>query len=67
MSAIYRAEVIGSMLRPAYLKDARREHDAGRLATWEFKQVEDRAVGEMIALQEQCGVDVITDGEMRRT
>ncbi|MGH8014262.1 MAG: cobalamin-independent methionine synthase II family protein [Candidatus Binataceae bacterium] len=67
MAAIYRAEVIGSMLRPAYLKDARREHDEGRLATGEFKQVEDRAVDEAIALQERCGVDVVTDGEMRRT
>ncbi|HEV2170703.1 MAG TPA: cobalamin-independent methionine synthase II family protein [Candidatus Binatus sp.] len=63
----YRAEVIGSMLRPEYLKDARRRWEAGSMATRDFKRIEDRAVDEMIALQERCGVDVITDGEMRRT
>jgi 5-methyltetrahydropteroyltriglutamate--homocysteine methyltransferase len=63
----YRAEVIGSMLRPEYLKDARKRWEAGSMATRDFKRVEDRAVDEMIALQERCGVDVVTDGEMRRT
>ena len=63
----YRAEVIGSMLRPQYLKDARKRWEAGKLPTLEFKRVEDRAVDEMIALQQRCGVDVVTDGEMRRT
>src|SRR5262245_5960631 len=67
MGNTYRAEVIGSLLRPQYLKDARKQWEAGRLSTREFKQIEDRAVDEMIALQEQCGLDVITDGEMRRT
>jgi 5-methyltetrahydropteroyltriglutamate--homocysteine methyltransferase len=63
----YRAEVIGSMLRPQYLKDARKRWEAGNLPTLEFKRAEDRAVDEMIALQQRCGVDVVTDGEMRRT
>jgi 5-methyltetrahydropteroyltriglutamate--homocysteine methyltransferase len=63
----YRAEVIGSMLRPQYLKDARKRWEAGKLPTLEFKRVEDRAVDETIALQQRCGVDVVTDGEMRRT
>jgi 5-methyltetrahydropteroyltriglutamate--homocysteine methyltransferase len=63
----YRAEVIGSMLRPQYLKDARKRWEVGNLPTLEFKRVEDRAVDEMIALQQRCGVDVVTDGEMRRT
>jgi 5-methyltetrahydropteroyltriglutamate--homocysteine methyltransferase len=63
----YRAEVIGSMLRPDYLKQARARWEARQLSTREFKQVEDRAVDEMIATQERCGVDVVTDGEMRRT
>ena len=63
----YRAEVIGSMLRPEYLKAARKQWEAGSLVTREFKRVEDRAVDEMLALQERCGVDVVTDGEMRRT
>jgi 5-methyltetrahydropteroyltriglutamate--homocysteine methyltransferase len=67
VSNIHRAEVIGSLLRPEYLKQARRDWEAGKLKTRDFKRVEDRAVNEMIALQESCGVDVVTDGEMRRT
>jgi 5-methyltetrahydropteroyltriglutamate--homocysteine methyltransferase len=63
----YRAEVIGSLLRPDYLKDARAQWEAGQISTRAFKEIEDRAVDEMIALQERCGVDVVTDGEMRRT
>ncbi len=67
MTAFYHAEVIGSMLRPDYLKDARKRWQGGEMPTLEFKRVEDRAVDESMALQERCGVDVITDGEMRRT
>ncbi len=67
MTKLYRAEVIGSMLRPQYLKEARKRWEAKEIGTRAFKQIEDRAVDEMIALQERCGVDVVTDGEMRRT
>jgi 5-methyltetrahydropteroyltriglutamate--homocysteine methyltransferase len=67
MATIYRAEVIGSLLRPAYLKEARRAWEAGQLSTPEFKRHEDRAVDAAIALQEEAGLDIITDGEMRRT
>ena len=63
---IYRAEVVGSLLRPQYLQQARTEWEVGDLSTAAFKVVEDKAVDEVIALQEDCGVDVITDGEMRR-
>jgi 5-methyltetrahydropteroyltriglutamate--homocysteine methyltransferase len=65
--AIYRAEVVGSLLRPAYLKQARLDLAADRLSLRQFKQIEDRAVDEAIALQEECGLDVVTDGEMRRS
>ncbi|HEX5688656.1 MAG TPA: cobalamin-independent methionine synthase II family protein, partial [Roseiflexaceae bacterium] len=51
---------------PDYLKDARRKHEAGELGDAEFKQVEDRSVDDSIALQNDAGLDVITDGEMRR-
>jgi len=67
MATIYRAEVIGSMLRPAWLKQARTDFAAGRILAAHFKRVEDRAVDEAIALQERCGVDLVTDGEMRRS
>ena len=67
MAVNYRAEVIGSMLRPQYLKDARKKWETSTMATRDFKRIEDRAVNEAIALQEKCGLDTITDGEMRRT
>jgi 5-methyltetrahydropteroyltriglutamate--homocysteine methyltransferase len=63
---MYRSDVVGSLLRPAYLKVARARHEAGELSDTLFKQIEDRAVDEAIALQERAGVEVITDGEMRR-
>jgi methionine synthase II (cobalamin-independent) len=67
VATLYRAEVIGSMLRPAYLKEARQKWESGQLSTRDFKRVEDRAVDDALAVQEQAGVDVVTDGEMRRT
>jgi 5-methyltetrahydropteroyltriglutamate--homocysteine methyltransferase len=62
----YRSDVVGSLLRPAYLKEARERHAAGALSDAEFKKIEDRAVDDAIALQTQAGLDVISDGEMRR-
>jgi 5-methyltetrahydropteroyltriglutamate--homocysteine methyltransferase len=63
---VYRSDVVGSLLRPAYLKEARDRHEAGQLSEAEFKRIEDRAVDEAIALQERTGVEVLTDGEVRR-
>jgi 5-methyltetrahydropteroyltriglutamate--homocysteine methyltransferase len=65
-STQYRSEVIGSLLRPEYLKDALRKHEAGALSDAQLSEVEDRAVLDAIALQEACDLDVIADGEMRR-
>lgn len=65
-TVIYRAEVIGSMLRPPWLVQARSDLRAGRMELQEYKAVEDRAVDEALRLQEDAGVDVVTDGEMRR-
>ena len=61
-----RSDVIGSLLRPPSLIEAREKHDKGVLTTAEFKLIEDRAVGDAVALQESAGLDVLTDGEMRR-
>jgi len=66
MAAPYRAETVGSLLRPAYLKEARSANLAGTLSAGELRSVEDRAVDEAIALQEEIGLDVVSDGEMRR-
>ena len=62
----YRSEVVGSLLRPGYLKDAIERADRGELDADGLRAVQDRAALEAIALQEACGLDVITDGEVRR-
>jgi 5-methyltetrahydropteroyltriglutamate--homocysteine methyltransferase len=62
----YRSDVIGSLLRPEYLKEARKKRASGELTHAEFKKIEDRAVNEAIDIQLKAGLDVITDGEMRR-
>ena len=67
MNVRYRADVVGSLLGPPELAEARRAHAAGEIDAREFKRVEDRAVDQVLALQEDAGVDVVTDGELRRT
>jgi 5-methyltetrahydropteroyltriglutamate--homocysteine methyltransferase len=64
--ATIRTDVVGSLLRPEYLKAGRQKFDEGKLGTKEFQTLEDQAVREAVALQESAGLDVITDGEMRR-
>src|SRR4051795_171282 len=49
---MFRAEVIGSLLRPSYLKEARAAFERGELSLPDLKRVEDRAVDQVIALQE---------------
>ncbi|HET7341248.1 MAG TPA: cobalamin-independent methionine synthase II family protein [Methylomirabilota bacterium] len=61
-----RADVVGSLLRPTYLRDARAAARRGALDDAALRAVEDRAILEAIALQERAGLDVITDGELRR-
>ena len=63
---MFRSDVVGSLLRPESLKRAREKFEAGQIGEKEFKRVEDLAVDQAIALQERSGLDVITDGEMRR-
>src|SRR5262245_18073008 len=59
-------DVVGSLLRPAALRKARDDWVAGRLSHAQFKSIEDRAVDEAVSLQEAAGLDIVTDGEMRR-
>lgn len=61
-----RTEVIGSLLRTDELKAARRRHEEGGLGEPEYKAIEDAAVDGAIQLQVDAGIDVITDGELRR-
>jgi 5-methyltetrahydropteroyltriglutamate--homocysteine methyltransferase len=62
----YRAEVVGSLLRPDYLKRAFEEFEGGRITEDELTAAQDKAALEAIGLQEASGLDVLTDGEVRR-
>jgi 5-methyltetrahydropteroyltriglutamate--homocysteine methyltransferase len=62
----WRSDVVGSLLRPDDLRAARERVAHGDITAAQFKQIEDRAVDDAIALQEAAGLDVVTDGEMRR-
>jgi 5-methyltetrahydropteroyltriglutamate--homocysteine methyltransferase len=59
------ADVVGSLLRPPQLLAAQKQLAAGTITT-EFKLIEDLAVDDAIALQESVGLEIVTDGEMRR-
>jgi 5-methyltetrahydropteroyltriglutamate--homocysteine methyltransferase len=61
-----RNDVVGSLLRPAYLREARRRCDEGKINADELREVEDRAVREAVLLQEEVGLETVTDGEFRR-
>jgi len=62
----YRAEVVGSLLRPDYLKEGFARFEDGRIGDDELSTLQDRAAVEAIELQEAVGLDVVTDGEVRR-
>jgi methionine synthase II (cobalamin-independent) len=60
------ADIVGSLLRPAELLRAQEQLAMGAISEAQFKQIEDHAVDEAIALQEEVGLQIVTDGEMRR-
>jgi 5-methyltetrahydropteroyltriglutamate--homocysteine methyltransferase len=62
----FRAEHIGSLLRPPALLEAREKHAAGKLTREELRAAEDEAIRNVVKLQEAAGLEVITDGEFRR-
>ncbi|HEX2111951.1 MAG TPA: cobalamin-independent methionine synthase II family protein [Gaiellaceae bacterium] len=61
-----RADVVGSLLRAPELVAARERLDRGELDAPEFKRIEDSAVDDVLRLQDEAGLDVVTDGELRR-
>jgi 5-methyltetrahydropteroyltriglutamate--homocysteine methyltransferase len=61
-----RTDVVGSLLRPPELLEARERFELGQIGPPEFKRIEDRAVDEAIRLQEDAGLEIVTDGELRR-
>jgi 5-methyltetrahydropteroyltriglutamate--homocysteine methyltransferase len=66
MAVTARVEHVGSLLRPAFLRDARAAYARGDLGPADFKAAEDRAVREAVALQDELDLPVVNDGEMRR-
>jgi 5-methyltetrahydropteroyltriglutamate--homocysteine methyltransferase len=66
MTAVYRADHVGSLLRPKALLDAWDRHERGEIADEELSAIEDEAVLHVLKLQKDSGVEVCTDGEFRR-
>jgi 5-methyltetrahydropteroyltriglutamate--homocysteine methyltransferase len=62
----FHADIVGSLLRPVDLLEARSRLAAGQIDPARFKEIEDRAVDDAIALQEAAGLEIVTDGELRR-
>jgi len=62
----FRADHVGSLLRPPELLKAREEHKQGKITAAQLRQVEDKAIRDAVRLQESIGLHGITDGEFRR-
>ncbi|MFL6132855.1 MAG: hypothetical protein ACJ72A_08635, partial [Nocardioidaceae bacterium] len=63
----FRADHVGSLLRPPRLLQARTDHAEGRIDAAELREVEDEAIREVVRMQEDLGLQTATDGEFRRT
>src|SRR5262245_7920235 len=63
----FRADHVGSLLRPAALKEAREKRAKGAITPAELKAVEDREIERVIKKQEEAGLQAVTDGEFRRS
>lgn len=63
----FRADHVGSFLRPAYLLEAREKKARGEISAAQLREVEDRAITEIVKFQADVGLQSITDGEFRRT
>jgi 5-methyltetrahydropteroyltriglutamate--homocysteine methyltransferase len=65
--APFRANHVGSLLRPPELRDARNKHQKGEIAAVQLREVEDRCIRDAVTMQEDIGMQGVTDGEFRRT
>jgi 5-methyltetrahydropteroyltriglutamate--homocysteine methyltransferase len=63
----FRADHVGSILRPQALKQARQQHEQGKISDAQLKEVEDREIAKVIRQQEAIGLELATDGEFRRS
>ena len=62
----FRADHVGSLLRPAALRQAWKDHAGGRIDDAAFQSITDAAIRDVVALQERAGLGVVNDGEFRR-
>jgi len=63
----FRADHVGSLLRPKELRDAFRRHAQGEIKDAAFVKIQDKAIRDVVQLQEESGLQVVTDGEFRRS
>ena len=66
MPTPYRADHVGSLLRPTEVLEARAAHAQGRLEGEELRSIEDKAILDALEMQRQIGLEIFTDGEFRR-
>jgi 5-methyltetrahydropteroyltriglutamate--homocysteine methyltransferase len=62
----FRADQVGSLLRPERLKEARRQREAGKIDAEALREIEDEEIARVIEHQERVGLKAVTDGEFRR-
>lgn len=62
----FRADHVGSLLRPPLLRQAFRDHAAGKIGDVHFAQIQDQCIRDVVKLQEDSGLGIVTDGEFRR-
>ena len=65
--APFRANHVGSLLRPPELLEAREKHQKGEIGAADLREIEDRCIRDVVRMQEDVGMQGITDGEFRRT
>jgi len=63
----FRADHVGSLLRPKSIHDARAQRAKGEITPQALKEIEDREIERIIKRQEDAGLEAITDGEFRRS
>src|SRR5436190_14080476 len=66
MAKKYRADHVGSLLRPQELLDARKDRDDGKITAEQLTEIEDRCILQALELQKQAGMPIFTEGEYRR-
>jgi len=66
MTPPFKADQVGSLLRPAHLLESRERRKRGEITAAELRRIEDAAIRDVVAMQEQLGMQSITDGEFRR-